>query len=62
MRKSLQDFTLKELTHHCEQHDSCKDCIVRNLNDHICDIIGDIYLMTDAQLEKKIELDTEATK
>lgn len=62
MRKRLQDFTLDELRLHCDHHDKCKGCILRTFNAHICDIIGHIYLMRDAQMEKKIELDTEVTK
>ena len=59
MIKRVQDFTLKQLVHHCEQHNICEGCIIRKLNAHICDIIGHIYLMTDEQFEKKINLNAE---
>ena len=59
MRKRLQDFTLKELVNNCERHYRCEGCDLRALNPHICAIIGHVFLMSDAEFEKKIEIDAE---
>lgn len=49
MKKKVKDITFKDYLNECRKNENCNDCL-------LCCICGHIATMTEADLEKELEI------